>query len=262
MARYLRLYLYFLRFSFSKAFEFRVDFWFRVVMDAFYYAVNIGFYRVLYVHTDLLAGWDERQVMVFVGAYLVVDALNMTVFANNLWWLPIHVNKGDLDYYLVRPVSPFFFLTLREFAANSFVNLLLALGVLVWALSRLPVWPGPGELAVFAFMLVNGTVLYGLVHLLMLLPVFWIHSGRGLGSVFFLLTRAMERPDAIFHGWVRRILITVLPFGLMASFPTRAVLDEPTWSIVGHAVVVTVIVFAVTLWVWSRALRAYSSASS
>jgi ABC-2 type transport system permease protein len=131
MARYLRLYLYFLRFSFSKAFEFRVDFWFRVVMDAFYYAVNIGFYRVLYVHTDLLAGWDERQVMVFVGSYLVVDGLNMTVFANNLWWLPINVNKGNLDYYLVRPVSPFFFLTLREFAANSFVNLLLALGVLV-----------------------------------------------------------------------------------------------------------------------------------
>ncbi len=30
MKRYLRLYLHFLRFSFSRAFEFRVDFWFRM----------------------------------------------------------------------------------------------------------------------------------------------------------------------------------------------------------------------------------------
>ena len=262
MHRYLRLYAYFLRFSFSKAFEFRVDFWFRVVMDAFYYAVNIGFYRVLYVHTDLLGGWDAEQVMVFVGAYLVVDALNMTVFANNLWWLPIHVNKGDLDYHLVRPVSPLFFLTLREFAANSFVNLVMATSVLVWALSRLPAWPSPPELLLFGFMLANGTVLYGLLHLLMLMPVFWIHSGRGLGAVFFLMTRAMERPDAIFHGWVRRILVTVLPFGLMASFPARTILDDAPWTLVGHVLLVTAGLFGVVSIVWRRALRAYSSASS
>ena len=66
----------------------------------------------------------------------------MTVFANNMWWLPIAVNRGDLDYYLVRPVSSLFFLSLREFAANSFLNLLLATGILVWALARYPASPG------------------------------------------------------------------------------------------------------------------------
>ena len=262
MLRYPRLYLYFLRFSFSKAFEFRVDYWFRVVMDAVYYGVNIGFYRVLYVHTDLLAGWNAEEVMVFVGAYLVVDALNMSVFANNLWWLPIHVNKGDLDYHLVRPVSSLFFLTLREFAANSFVNLLMAVGVLVWALSALPAWPSAGELLLFGVLLLNGTLLYSMLHLLMILPVFWLHSARGLGNVFFLLTRAMERPDGIFHGWIRRILVTVLPFGLMASFPTRSLLEDPGPALLVHTALVTAGIFCVVLLVWSRALRVYASASS
>ena len=262
MLRYLRLYAYFLRFSFSKAFEFRVDFWFRVVMDALYYAVNIAFYRVLYGHTELLAGWDMQQVMVFVGAYLVVDALNMTVFANNLWWLPIHVNKGNLDYYLVRPVSPMFFLTLREFAANSFVNLLMAVGILVWAMGQLPQWPDPVSLLVFGLLLVDGTLLYSMLHFLMLLPVFWIHSGRGLGAIYFLLTRATERPDGIFHGWVRRILVTVLPFAVMASFPSRALLDGQAGAIALHMALVTAGLFGVTLLVWRFALRAYSSASS
>jgi len=262
MPRYLRLYLYFLRFSFSKAFEFRVDFWFRVVMDAIYYAVNIGFYRVLYGHTELLAGWDLQEVMVFVGAYLVVDALHMTVVANNMWWLPILVNKGDLDYYLMRPVSPLFFLTLREFAANSFVNLLMAGGVLMWAVAGLPVAPGFGTTLVFLLLVLNGTVIYALMHLLMLLPVFWMHSGRGLGAVYFLLTRITERPDGIFHGWVRRLLVTVLPFGVMASFPTRAFLDGGAGPIALHMALVTIGLFGVVLLVWRTALRAYSSASS
>ena len=43
MTRYLRLYAYFLRFSFSRALEFRVDFFFRVIMDTAFYAVNLGF---------------------------------------------------------------------------------------------------------------------------------------------------------------------------------------------------------------------------
>ena len=45
-----------------------------------------------------------------------------------MWWLPMLINRGDLDYYLVRPVSTLFFVSFRDFAANSFVNLVIATG--------------------------------------------------------------------------------------------------------------------------------------
>ena len=117
--RYLRLYLYFLRFSISRAAEFRVDFYFRVVMDVVYYAVNLAFFGIIYTQTAVVGGWTLDQAYVFVAGFLFVDAVNMTVVANNMWVLPQLINKGDLDYYLVRPVSSLFFLSLRDFAANS-----------------------------------------------------------------------------------------------------------------------------------------------
>ena len=132
MKRYLSLYLHFLRFSFSRAMEFRLNFFFRVVMDIVYYAVNLAFFSIIYQHTSLLGGWTLDQVYVFVCGFLFVDALHMTVFANNHWWLPLFINRGDLDYYLVRPVSSLWFLSLRDFAANSFLNLVIAGGLLVW----------------------------------------------------------------------------------------------------------------------------------
>lgn len=262
MARYVRLYLHFLRFSFSKAMEFRLDFFFRIFMDVLYYAVNIAFFRVVFRHTEVLASWSEPQVMVFVAGFLFLDGLYMTVFSSNLWWLPIFVNKGDLDYHLTRPVSSLFFLSLREFSANSFVNVLLAGGILVWALLKSGISLFAPATALYVALLILGTVLHYMVNLTTTLPVFWTHSARGFQQVFWSLQRFMERPDGIFRGWVRRILVTVLPFAIMTSFPARLLLDGFQPRVLFHILAVTFCYGAFIAWFWKRAIAAYSSASS
>lgn len=242
--------------------EFRVDFFFRIFMDVVFYVVNILFFKVIFLHSDLLAGWTEPQVMIFVAGFLVIDALNMTVFSNNSWWLPIFVNRGDLDYYLVRPVSPFFFLSFRDFAANSFVNLIMAAGILVWSLMSYAEPLSWSRVATFVLLLINGTLLYHLINLLTLLPVFWIHSGRGLQQIFWNLSKFMERPDRIFRGWLRMILVTVIPFSIVASFPARLLFDDNPGSLIVHILAVTFAFSLVMSVAWALALRAYSSASS
>lgn len=262
MFRYLRLYGYFLRFSFSKALQFRVDFFFRILMDIVFYLVNILFYDVIYSHTDLIGGWSREQMMVFVGGFLLIDALNMTVFADNLTNMSSFINRGDLDYYLIRPVSPLFFLSLRDFAASSFVNLLMASGILVAALLQYAAPLSPLSVVLFILLIFNGTWLRYLIRMLTVIPVFWLHSNRGLEMMFFHLIRFMERPDAIFTGAVRIILSTVLPFSLMVSFPARLLLDGFQITILLHIAVVTVLLTFAVLYFWKKGLRAYSSASS
>jgi ABC-2 type transport system permease protein len=259
--RYLRLYLYFLRFSFSKAMEFRVDFFFRVVMDCIFYLVQFLFFHILYLHTPFLAGWDLEQMRVFVASYIFIDALHMTVFANNCWWFPIYINRGDLDYYLTKPVSSLFFLSLREFAANSFLNLIIAGSILGWTLSHFPAGFATGDILLFVTLLINGTFIYFLVYMLFLLSVFWTQSPRGFGDLFFSVAHTMERPDRIYQGIVRKLFVYVLPFAVMASFPVRILLEkqyELLWTISG----VTIALFFVVLGIWRMGLKSYSSASS
>lgn len=262
MIRYLRLYLHFLRFSFSRAMEFRVDFYFRIVMDAVFYALHLAFFTILYGHTRELGGWTLDQVYIFVCGYFVLDAVNMTVFGNNLWWLPMYINRGDLDYYLVRPVSSLFFLSLRDFAANSFVNLVMAVGLLVWSIARYPLPLGAGRIGVYLCLIVLGNILFYLLRLLFLLPVFWTHTSRGLDELYFHLEKFAERPHQIYQGWLRYALLTVLPFALLASVPAHALFEELRLDRLLHVLVVTVAAFLVVLWMWGRGLRAYASASS
>ncbi len=262
MIRYLRLYAHFLRFSFSKAMEFRFDFFFRIFMDILYYGINIGFYKVIFSHTESLGGWNEQEVMVFVGGFLVVDAINMTVFANNLWQIPDYINKGELDYYLLRPVSSLFILSLRDFAANSFVNLIAAFGILAYSLAQYDGVITFGGLLLFLIMLVAGAVLRYLLRMCFLIPAFWLHTGRGLDMVFFQLNRFIERPHTIFTGAMRIMLTSILPFGIMASYPATLLIDGFSWSIFGQFVGVMILFSVIVHWFWNRGLRSYSSASS
>lgn len=262
MRRYLRLYLHFVRFSFSRAMEFRVDFFFRVVMDALFYGTQLAFFGILYRHTAVLGGWTFDQVLVFISGFFVVDAVQMTVVSNNMWWLPFLVNKGDLDYYLVRPVSSLFFLSLREFAANSFLNLLIAVAISVWALGRYPGELGPARIALYYLLILNGALVYYLIYMCFLIPVFWLHSARGLGDVFFALVRYAERPERIFRGTLRLALNTVLPLALVASYPAEMLFSGLTARGLLHVTAVTVVGFICVRLFWRRGLRAYSSASS
>ncbi len=262
LVRYIRLFGYFVAFSFSRTFEFRFDFYMRIIMDIVYYIVQISFFRILYLHTPNLGGWDEPQTMVFVSAYLIVDAINMTLFSNNMWMFPQLVNRGDLDYYLTRPVSSLFFLSLRDFAANSFVNLLITFGIFAWAIHHYPVALPPVKVALFLLLVLNGTVIFYCLNLLANLPVFYTHSPDGFGHLIWSINKLGERPDGIYRGWLRRVITTVLPFAVIASFPTRILIEEMNWRLLGHIFTVSISFFLVVLFFWNKALREYSSASS
>jgi ABC-2 type transport system permease protein len=262
MIRYLRLYVKFVEFSLMRAMEFRIDFFFRIVMDVIYYTINISFFKILFLHTPILGGWTEPQVLIFVSGYLLIDAIFMTAFANNMWMLPMHVNKGDLDYYLLRPVSSLFFLSLRDFAVSSFVNLIMAVGIMIWAFQNDPEKISALRVILFLFWLGNGLLLYYLIRLLSILPVFWTHSGRGFDALFWTLARFMERPDRIYTGVVRILLTTLLPFTLIASFPARFLFGQAQLTLWIELVLVTLFFSLGVAWFWRKALASYSSASS
>jgi ABC-2 type transport system permease protein len=260
--RYLRLYLHFLRFSFSRALQFRLDFFFKIIMDLIFYVVNIGFYKILFLSTPSLAGWSESQTIVFVSSYLLVDALHMTVFASNMWWLPFYINRGDLDSYLTRPVSTLFLISLREFAANSFINLLFAIGIFSWALTQLDYSYNLTDFLLYVGLILNGVLLHYVLQMIFIIPVFWTQSNRGFNDFFFSMGISIERPDLIYKGPLRWVLTFILPFALIVSFPARIFFETQSESLLMHLFGVTVVMWVIMLTFWRKGLKAYSSASS
>tara|TARA_Y100000768_G_scaffold388765_1_gene386944 strand:+ start:25044 stop:25775 length:732 start_codon:yes stop_codon:yes gene_type:complete len=242
--------------------EFRFDFFFRFFMDVVFYIIQFLFFGVIYLHTDLLGGWNQEQMTVFVAGFIFVDALHMTLFASNGWWFPIYINRGDLDYHLTRPVSTFFFICFKEFAANSFLNLILASSILIYALISYSAPLSLIKLFVYFLLLLNGTFLYFMVMILFLIPVFWNGSPRGFIDVFFSAEKIYQRPDGIFHGLFKRFFITILPFSVVASYPTRFLIDENWAPPLIEIVIASIFIYILVMFFWKLGLKNYSSASS
>ncbi len=260
--KYLKLYKYFVKFSLIQAMQFRFDFFFRIVMDCIFYLVNILFYIILFRHTGGIGGWTESEVLIFTSSFLMMDALQMSITSNGVWMIPNLVNKGELDYYLLRPVSSLFFLSTRDFAFNSFVNFLVTIGIMIWAFTRSEVSYPAVKILLFVFLTLNGTYLFFLLRVLFLIPVFWTHSGRGLEAIFWTADKIAERPDAIYKGWVRKVVIFILPFAVISSFPARALFQSNWLEVSLYCLGIVLAFHFITMGLWKWGLRSYSSASS
>ncbi len=260
--RYLRLYGYFLQFSFSRALEFRVDFTFRIFMDSIFYLVQISFFHLLYLHTPQIGGLTNDQGMIFAASVILADSIEMTFLANNMWFLPIFIRRGDLDYYLTRPISARFFLSLRDIAANSFINFLMAIGIVLWAFARYPYPLATINIIVYLILLLLGVYLIYLLRLMFLLPIFLMQSSRGLEEIFFDLSKIQSRPHAIYQGRIRYLVLFILPFAITISFPVQILFFGMNWRLLLHFGLILLFFSALLQWLWNKALQSYSSASS
>lgn len=231
-------------------------------MDVFYYAAAIGFYKLLFYQVGELVGWSERDAMLFVSFYLLLDGLIMVFISNSSWWFPPLVSRGDLDYYLVRPVSILFFVSLRDISLASMVNVVMAVGLVIWAIANLGHPISLAQIVISLLLLLNGMFLFYCLRWLSLLPVFWSQTGRGFDNLFWQINELQHRPDGIYRGGFRILLVTILPFALMASYPARIAIEGISWSLVAHALCASVWMFSILLLIWRRALSRYSSASS
>lgn len=262
LKRYLRLYGALVRFSWSRAFEFRFDFWLRVLMDLVFYAVNIVFFEILYLHAPTFGGLAKWQALIFVATYLVVDGVRMTFFVNNFWMLRQMVAHGDFDFYLTKPASPLFLVTCREFSPASLVNLTVALGILIYTFLQAPVEFSFSELACYIFLVLNGIALTYLLQLFFAITVFWTQSPEGIEGVLYILKRFAERPHTIYHPVARFILLTLIPLGLVASAPALSLFLEDRANLAVLAGLISLSLVICGRIAWRSALRNYTSASS
>lgn len=70
------------------------------------------------------------------------------------------------------------------------------------------------------------------------------------------------KPDGIYRGTLRLVLTFVIPAVVMMNVPARALTLRLAWWQAPWALAVGGGILALALRVWSRALRAYTSASS
>lgn len=260
--RYLQLWLSFLKMSWMADMEYRLNIVLRALAETGWYVAQLSIFEVLYTHSKTISGWDVHGMRVFMAVLFLVDVLYMIFLMENIDNLFTLVKQGDLDLYLVKPIDSQFMVSLRKVATAYTLNLVGILVYLVWAIRNLTQAPSGLQLVVFVGLILSGFLaLYAFRFLFATLTVVLQDAGN-IQYVWHQLYRLGMRPDPLYPPYLRIFVLTVLPVAFFASVPARALVDGVDWRFCIAAPGLALSLLFLSHYLWGKALKRYSSASS
>lgn len=262
LKKYLSLYWAFFRASFAADIEYRMNFVTRIVTDIFWYCAQIISFEVIFSFTNQVGSWTLPQARVFLGILFVVDAFTMILFQENLDHFSEKVRKGELDLLLAKPINSQFIISCQRIGTAMIANLVMGLGWLIWSLNHLDGGIHWGRFLWLLILVPSGVSIFYLFRFVFAASAVLFTRAENLQYLWYQLYRLGTRPDTIYVPWLKYTVLTILPVGLIASVPARAVLNPPNFPLFLWTIFVAVFCLWMSRIFWNYVIRNYSSASS
>ena len=263
MMKNLRFIWLLVKYKFSRMMMYRADFFTALIADGALFIVQLLTFETIYSQVDSIGGWSRGQMIIFIGTFSFINALNMIIFFFGTVNLPEMIRHGDLDLYLTKPVNPLLRLTFESVNPGSIPLVALSALIVSYGVTISGVHVTPLTCLGYAVFILLMTLLWYDMMLIIRCVPFLVLSANGVMQIeSSLLEFSFKVPGVLYKGVFRVIFYFILPYGIMATVPTQLI----TGSIGPAGLCVsalTVIVFtAFALWFWNFGLRHYKSASS
>ena len=262
MLRYLRLWHRFVVLALVREAEYRLNFLLGVAGGLVQAALALVTFALLYRFADQVGGWSLPQAFLLVGIYRIVDGLISLQLAPNLRAITGYIRDGEMDLHLLRPVSSQFLVSLRLLDLPETVNVLVGVGLTLYAGQVAGVrWSVVGVAEAAVLGLCGLVVLYAL-WLCTVTLAFWLVQVDTLDTLFCSLFEAARFPVSYFRGGLRAVLTFVVPLAFATTFPAEALLGTFDHRLLPIGIALAALSLLGTHLFWNYALRHYSSASS
>jgi ABC-2 type transport system permease protein len=242
--------------------EYRLNMVLKVIGDVIWYATQLSIFEVLFYHAPEIAGWDIHATRVFMGILFIIDSAYMFFFNDNFDQASTLVRKGEFDFILAKPVDSQFMFSMRRVNAVYFINFRLVCFYLFWGLSQLPIFPSVGNLIIGAALMLSGFVVLYCLRFFFAGLVIIFHNASSLTYIWYQFYRLGNRPHALYPPWLRWIVLTIMPVGMIVSVPATQMVRTLEPSIAWVSPVMAMSLFILSRKYWRWILRHYSSASS
>lgn len=250
-----------MRASLAVAMQYREDFWLDAFTGLLRALGTLAPIALVFGHRSEVMGWSAPEITLVVGLYFLMQGVLAGLVEPNLGEVVEAIRSGSLDFLLLKPADAQLLASVRRLAPGRLWDVLAALLLCGWALAKMRA-PGIDDLAVAALMLISGFfAMYG-VWLLAICASFWFVRVDNLRYLLWAATDAGRWPLDVFSRGVRFLLLTLVPVGILTTFPARALRGDWTAEMVASGCAVGIGFIIVSRAAWQRALRSYTSASS
>ncbi|MFM7635348.1 MAG: ABC transporter permease [Cyanobacteriota bacterium] len=211
---------------------------------------------------EALGGWSWPAAQVVLGAYTVLDGLTGTLLRPNLSRIVTHVQEGTLDFVLLKPLDSQFWLSLRTVSPAGVPELLVGIGLMLWAAPQAGAALTPFQVLLAAVLLgAAALILYALWFVLAATSIWFVKTWNAT-EVLRATLMAGRYPVTAYPSAMRILFTVVLPVAFLTTVPAEALLGRLHWPWALGSAAVATLAFTISRLFWHFALRFYTSASS
>ena len=221
------------------------------------------FLVILFTKIPKLQGWSFYEMM-FLFAFSMIPYGLFNIISPNLYdFGNNYIIEGKFDRVLLRPISALFQVLFETFRVESFQEVATGLFGLWLASHMLHLSWGPLNFFLLIVWSLCGAVIYVSIFLMLSTVSFWFEDRIGVHPPMWNLIAFGRYPLSIYSGVIRFFLSWIVPFGFASFYPSVRLLGRTAFR--GYAPLVPVVAaacLAITILVWSRGVRHYSSTGS
>lgn len=262
MLSYIKLYYEFLRNNIIRNLQFKEDFFMTFGEGMLLFIINITFYSAVFSNIESIGGWNKSKVMVLVATYQIFIGIFYGLFIDNLPGFSHYVNKGDLDFMLIKPVSVQFYISTRYVSIGHLLSGLASIPLLITSINNLQCSVSISQTLSYIFLLVCGLLIsYSMLLVLMSFSI-WVIKVNGLYMLMMQIFSFANYPKTIFKGFFKFVFTFVIPVIVICNFPVELLLYGLKWNTLLVSAIITIALLIVSNFFFRFALKFYSSASS
>ncbi len=262
LALYSRIWLAQIRYSTVREMMFKSNFILWVIVDLTWFALHLSFIQFLYLQVDTVAGWGKWEMVLLVTTNMVVQQIFQMFLMINLTKLPELVRTGKLDFFLAQPASAQFLISTRNFEPGSVINTLVSLIVCGVAIAHLPERMSLTGLCIYPLLIAFGVLIHYSLLLMLMSLGFWMTRASGFINAYYNVFQIARLPRAAFSGLTQIFFTWAVPLLLIANVPASTLLYGLNGRDLIQMALTTVLLVAISTFVFQMGLRRYGSASS
>lgn len=261
MKRYLKLLGIFTKNSVQLELEYRANLLMNALNSLLTFGAGFIVLFVMFSHTDSVGGWSFTEALVLFGVFMVFEALIDMVLYPNLNKLPEYIRKGNMDFFLLKPVSAQFMVSFRYASIWRIPELLLGLGIVAYGMIT------TGQLTVLnvllvLVLLVSGFMIVYAIWFFLSTTAFWLVKVENISELFSAFFTAGRFPVSAFPGWARFTLTFLIPIAFITTVPASAAIGKLEFGLAWGSFVIAGLLLLLSHAFWRYALANYTSASS
>jgi ABC-2 type transport system permease protein len=259
--RYFKIIFALARYCLIRLFEFRSELIGWSVANLVQGLLIIYIVDLIFGQVHAVAGWTrDEALLVAIVQGMMISLLWFFVFPSLTFYSRL-IRKGELDFFLTKPINPRFLLSFSRFEFDNYIRFGV-LAMIFISVVKSTVLLAVDRVAGFIFLTLLGLVIFYNLLFFIATFSFWLVRQFNILDVMDSILDVGRYPTEVFKGLSKILFFYVIPVAYIATFPVKALLGKATVSDYVIGIFLALALFGISQWFWNFALKRYSSASS